>query len=144
MKSSSPYDHLYEKHDNCTNDYCHICDGGLAVCLICGCAEASLPKHCPGVKINEEVQARIMAGDLDFRDNEWVVTNKGKHSLRAKKCSEHYHKDPEGKLVKCYHSCKSVLTSTAFWFTTTISFPLEHFLWEKVPPFKYLASLLGL
>ncbi len=56
----------------------------------------------------------------------------------------HYHTDENGFLVKCYHETKSMLTSYSFWIGLTISFPLEHFLWEKVYPFYLITNLLGL
>ena len=56
----------------------------------------------------------------------------------------HTHPNEEGFLVKCYHQSKSVLLSGAFWFGVTISFPLEHFIWEKVWPFKMITHWLGL
>ena len=49
----------------------------------------------------------------------------------------HYHVSETGKLVRCYHACKSLLTSIEFWVGTivssTMSFPIEHALWEKTP-----------
>jgi hypothetical protein len=53
----------------------------------------------------------------------------------------HYHKDEHGVLVKCYHKCRNVLTDYAFWIGITVSYPLEHFLWERVPPFSWLIGL---
>ena len=56
----------------------------------------------------------------------------------------HTHVAPDGSLVKCYHACKSVVASPAFWIGTTISFPFEHYLYEKVWPFTILTDFLGL
>jgi len=58
--------------------------------------------------------------------------------------SDHFHKTEDGVLVKCYHQCRSVITSPAFWFGTTLSFPLEHFIWEKLWPFYLITHWLGL
>lgn len=44
----------------------------------------------------------------------------------------HYHKDEQGKLVKCYHECKNLFQSYAFWIGITISYPLEHFAWGLI------------
>lgn len=41
-------DHVYEKHENCTRDYCNVCEGGLAICTVCGGMEGSLLPECPG------------------------------------------------------------------------------------------------
>jgi hypothetical protein len=56
----------------------------------------------------------------------------------------HTHMDERGMLVKCYHESKSVVLSIGFWFGTLIAFPLEHFIWEHIPPFSLLTKLLGL
>jgi hypothetical protein len=48
----------------------------------------------------------------------------------------HTHTDEKGKLVKCYHECKNQVLSLSFWVMMTIFFPLEHILWEHVPPFS--------
>lgn len=56
----------------------------------------------------------------------------------------HFHLNENGVLVKCYHGTKTLLTDYAFWIGVTISFPLEHFLWTKVPGFSHLAVWLGL
>ena len=56
----------------------------------------------------------------------------------------HTHVDEQGKLVRCYHQCRSALTSVGFWVGLTLGFPLEHLLYEKVPPFTYITHWLGL
>jgi hypothetical protein len=56
----------------------------------------------------------------------------------------HTHVDENGLMVKCYHKSKSALLSGGFWLGLTLGFPLEHFLWEKVWPFKLLTQYLGL
>lgn len=56
----------------------------------------------------------------------------------------HFHEDETGALVKCYHKCRTVLTDYAFWLGITISYPLEHLLWEKVPGFHHIAEWLGM
>lgn len=54
----------------------------------------------------------------------------------------HYHKDQRGALRICYHKCKSVFSDLGFWIGLTIGFPIEHLLWEKVPPFSFITSWL--
>lgn len=56
----------------------------------------------------------------------------------------HFHKQPDGSLVKCFHKCKAMFRDPTFWIATTISFPLEHFIWEKVWPLSLLTKWLGL
>jgi hypothetical protein len=56
----------------------------------------------------------------------------------------HFHPDEHGRLVACYHACRSVATDWKFWLGVTVSFPLEHFLWEKVWPFKLVTAWMGL
>lgn len=54
---------------------------------------------------------------------------------------KHFHKTEKG-LKACYHTCKSILASPSFWVGTTISFPFEHFIWEKLWPFNLLTDWL--
>lgn len=56
----------------------------------------------------------------------------------------HTHVDEQGFIVKCYHQCKSILTQPAFWLGVTITFPIEHYLWTKVPGFSHVSGWLGL
>lgn len=60
----------------------------------------------------------------------------------------HYHKNEDGVLVQCYHSCrkglKDTLGSVAFWIGLTVSYPFEHLLWERVPGFLHIAHWLGM
>lgn len=56
----------------------------------------------------------------------------------------HTHVDERGRLIKCYHETKAVFLSLSFWAGVTLSFPLEHWLWEKVWPFKVIAIWMGL
>lgn len=56
----------------------------------------------------------------------------------------HYHKDEKGVLVKCYHECRSLLTDWKFILGVTLSFPIEHFIWEHVWPFSLITKLMGL
>lgn len=56
----------------------------------------------------------------------------------------HFHRVESGKLIRCYHYCRGALTSWQFWLGVTLSFPIEHALWEKLWPFYLLTHLLGL
>ncbi len=56
----------------------------------------------------------------------------------------HTHIAENGMLVKCYHHCKGVLAAPAFWIGVTVSYPFEHLLWERVPPFSWIAHYLGI
>ena len=56
----------------------------------------------------------------------------------------HLHNSETGTLVKCYHKTKSMLTSVEFYVATTISFPIEHFIWEKLPGFSWVTHWIGL
>lgn len=64
--------------------------------------------------------------------------------LEEKPVKPHYHKDENGVLRKCYHAARSVLTTWQFWLGITISYPFEHYLWEKVWPFYLLSEQLGI
>lgn len=60
------------------------------------------------------------------------------------KVKSHTHLDQYGRVIRCYHETKAVFLSWGFWVGVTFSFPLEHFLWEKVWPLTLLSKLLGL
>jgi len=57
--------------------------------------------------------------------------------------TEHEHVNEDGILIKCYHQCKSVL-DWRFFLGVTVSFPFEHFLYEKVWPFNLITHWMGL
>jgi hypothetical protein len=65
--------HKYLKHENCKNHYCNICDGGLALCVICGCAEAELPSECPGGKVHSDLRDMIAQGRMDYIDGKYKL-----------------------------------------------------------------------
>jgi hypothetical protein len=56
----------------------------------------------------------------------------------------HTHLDERGFVVKCYHKSKGLLTNWQFWLGVTLTFPLEHYLWEKAWPFYLITERLGL
>jgi len=56
----------------------------------------------------------------------------------------HTHTDEHGALVRCYHQCKTVLTDWKTYVAITVSYPIEHLLWEKVPGFHHIAEWLGM
>lgn len=58
--------------------------------------------------------------------------------------STHFHTNEQGFLVRCYHECRTAVLSWGFWFGVTLSFPIEHFIWEKLWPFNLLTKALGL
>lgn len=68
-------EHIYEVHENCQELHCHICDGGLAVCTVCGGAEGSLATECPGVRQTAQQSDQIYYGELDFKDGRWIGGN---------------------------------------------------------------------
>lgn len=49
----------------------------------------------------------------------------------------------EGRWQRCYHKCRSIFT-WQFFVGLTLSFPIEHALWTKVPGFYHIAHWLGL
>jgi hypothetical protein len=55
----------------------------------------------------------------------------------------HTHKDEHGAIVKCFHRTKSMLMSVDFYIATIISFPIEHWLYEK-GPLHFISVWMGL
>lgn len=58
-------------HANCDKEGCCVCEGGLAWCVTCGGAEASLPTECPGFMMTAGEQDLVQNGELDFKDGQW-------------------------------------------------------------------------
>lgn len=50
---------------------CQVCEGGLALCDVCGGAEASLPTHCPGVRMDQVAESLVQSGYADYRCGVW-------------------------------------------------------------------------
>lgn len=46
---------------------CILCEGGLAVCVVCGGGEAALPTDCPGEDMTSIQMNAVQAGALDYR-----------------------------------------------------------------------------
>lgn len=59
----------------------------------------------------------------------------------------HFHRDERGILVRCYHRTKPLHALLWFLLGTTVTYPLEHLLWEGWLlhhwPFSLLHELLG-
>jgi hypothetical protein len=56
----------------CGSQHCQFCDGGLFSCTICGSFEGATTTQCPGVKMTNEQRDAVYAGQLDFRNGQWV------------------------------------------------------------------------
>lgn len=65
-------DHTYENHQNCEHHHCPICEGGLALCTVCGGLEGGLTSECCGRVLTSEECDDVYAGKIDFRDGNWV------------------------------------------------------------------------
>lgn len=63
---------LYQCPPDCERPRCPIHEGGLASCTVCGGAEGSLPKDCPGVSMTPEQEDAVYDGNLDFVNGVWV------------------------------------------------------------------------
>ena len=55
----------------------------------------------------------------------------------------HSHVTEDGTLVKCYHKTKAMLLNVEFYVATVISFPIEHWLYEK-GPLHFISVWMGL
>jgi len=54
---------------------CNICN--LFLCTVCVGAEGSLPTDCPGVRMTQEQEQNVYAGQLDYRDGKGWCTPDG-------------------------------------------------------------------
>lgn len=65
--------HTWHECD-CTEGPCVYCGGGLSSCDVCLGAEGSLPTDCPGEPMGKEREARVYAGEIDYREGRgWCV-----------------------------------------------------------------------
>lgn len=67
--------HFFLESDNCTcfgSPGCNICDGGLALCPLCGHIEGSLTTDCPATPTYATYGDLVYAGTIDFRKGAWV------------------------------------------------------------------------
>lgn len=62
---------FYKCPPGCDKPHCQYCQGGLAFCTVCKCAEGTLPTECPGEPVSEEVQENIFNGASDFVSGQW-------------------------------------------------------------------------
>ncbi len=62
---------LYKCPPECDHPHCPICEGGLALCIVCGGAEGSLPTDCPGYKMSQTQEDNVFNKTLDFINGEW-------------------------------------------------------------------------
>lgn len=56
----------------------------------------------------------------------------------------HYHQSAADGVIFCWHKCRSILFSPGFWLGTTLGFPIEHLIWQKLWPFYLVSQVLGL
>jgi hypothetical protein len=75
----------------------------------------------------------------DVPDDEYASRYYG-----IKRNRPHLHTTETGLLVRCYHSTRAVCLRYSFWIGMTVGFPIEHFLYERVPPFTWIAQWMGL
>ena len=57
----------------CTKEDCMVCDGGLGLCVVCGCAEGEWTTHCCGYLYDPVVGESVYAGEVDYVEpHGWV------------------------------------------------------------------------
>lgn len=65
--------HVWETHRNCRKEHCVVCEGGLSICMICGCIEGSLPTDCPGIECWKTHGDAIYDDYIDYIAGEWYL-----------------------------------------------------------------------
>lgn len=64
---------LFRCPSTCALMYCAFCQGGLALCTLCGGAEGTLTTECCGRRLTAaEEEAIHESGTLDFKGGRWV------------------------------------------------------------------------
>lgn len=65
--------HSVEEQKHCRDiSHCVVCDGGLAICRVCGAGEGGLTTECPGYRVCFDASERVYKGQIDFRGGKWV------------------------------------------------------------------------
>ena len=59
-------------HENCWQEHCWICDGGIQICKTCNTMEGALTTQCCGKKLHREVANAVHQGKIDFVDGKWI------------------------------------------------------------------------
>jgi hypothetical protein len=49
-----------------------FCDGGLFACEVCGSFEGATTTFCPGRRMTKAEEDGVYAGNLDYRDGQWI------------------------------------------------------------------------
>lgn len=115
--------------------------------------KTALRKHLDKVieKSGPAVAANLLnrVSDRDQRLKEPIACGNSEEAFIRQPSNLHYHTDKKlGITVRCYHACRNNLLSASFWVGTAIgtmvSFPLEHYLYEKVWPFTLVTRWMGL
>jgi hypothetical protein len=75
-EAQTHHKHFYRQPEHCTcmgSTYCKmICEGGLAICALCGHYEGSLTTDCPGIYTYANYGDPVYAGTIDFRNGAWI------------------------------------------------------------------------
>lgn len=56
----------------CNRRYCQFCEGGLFACVNCDSFEGATTTECPNVKMTAKQREEVYAGNLDFKNGQWV------------------------------------------------------------------------
>ena len=64
-------EHIYAMCDSCDRG-CALCEGGLALCTVCGGLEGALTSECSGQRLTGEEGEAVYAGTLDYRQGVWM------------------------------------------------------------------------
>lgn len=67
-----PGHRLHRCRTNDETEECFACRGGLASCVTCGGAEASMPTHCPGERMGPFTLDSVQDKSMDFKNGKWV------------------------------------------------------------------------
>lgn len=72
--------HILERHENCDDPHCPICEGGLSYCRVCCGAEGSLATDCPGEPMTNDQADGVYEGCSDYirKAGGWVYLIDGK------------------------------------------------------------------
>lgn len=92
-------------------------------------------------------ESRINYSHVELEDGLELEDDRGSRYSEVEQYA-HTHVDSRGLLHKCWHVCthapRNLFTDWKFWAGITLTFPIEHWLWENVWGFRHITEFLGL
>ncbi len=73
--------HIWLHHRNCYDWNCYVCEGGLAICMVCGLVEGELTTKCVGRPLSQTEWKNLIGngGNMDWDGAGWIIRGEIPH-----------------------------------------------------------------